>query len=234
MPIRLQTGRPAPPNDRRAAGRLASLRSALGNEPPTTALVLDLGGVVLPTLFEHSAADLPSAGPFGEDGHYGAVERGEVQERDYWRTLMNTHPQVDIEALWRDGGAVRPEFKRSLATIQTRFKVVGLTNDMAHWFGEDWMARFPSIAAFDHVIEASSLGALKPDPRVFTRLCERIGERPERCLFVDDLPANLGGARTAGMEVQLFDVRDPRGAVRRLLRRLGVDQPAHERGEKPC
>jgi beta-phosphoglucomutase-like phosphatase (HAD superfamily) len=215
---------PGTRDGRRGAGRQAALRSALDRPLPFAALVLDLGGVVLPTLFEGSGDLLPLPGPFGEDGRYDAVERGELQERDYWRSLMARHPEIDVAALWRTAGAVRPEFERDLDKLQGRVKLVALTNDMGHWFGKDWVAKFPAIGRFDHVVEAATLGALKPDPTVFTRLAEKIGEPPARCIFVDDLPSNLAGAQSAGMAVSLFDVRDPAGSVGRLKQRLGPEQ----------
>ncbi len=64
---------------------------------------------------------------------------------------------------------------------------------------------------------------LKPDPAVFRWALSALHERPERCLFVDDLPSNLAGARAVGMEVELFAVGDPAGSVRRILQRFGID-----------
>ncbi len=212
---------PGTRDGRRGAGRHAALRSALDRPLPFAALVLDLGGVVLPTLFEGSGDSLPLPGPFGEDGRYDAVERGELQERDYWSSLMNRHPEIDVAALWQTAGAVRPEFERDLDQLQGQVKLVALTNDMGHWFGKDWVSKFPAIGRFDHVVEAASLGALKPDPKVFIRLAAKIGEPPARCIFVDDLSSNLAGAQSAGMTVSLFDVRDPSGSFRRLKQRLG-------------
>jgi FMN phosphatase YigB (HAD superfamily) len=217
MPPR-RPGMPGFRDGRRSAGRIAALRSALEPRKPLAALVLDLGGVVLPTLFEGSG--LPLEGPFGEDFRYQAVERGELQERDYWRSLMDRHPEVDVKALWQRAGAVRPEFELALEKIGARMKIVALTNDMGHWFGPGWPARFPAISGFDYIVEASTLGVLKPDPRVFTALAAQIGEMPDRCIFVDDLAANLAGAQSAGMAVHLFDVKDPAGTLCRLQQRL--------------
>ena len=105
----------------------------------------------------------------------------------------------------------------------SRVKVVAFTNDMAHWFGDSWRDRFSDIAAFHAVIESSHLGVAKPDPEAFRRAAQEIGEAPERCLFVDDLDVNIAGARQAGMQTLLFDVRSPADGVAALLARLGLD-----------
>ena len=194
-------------------------------------MLLDMGGVVIPTLFESTAVPGFPAGPTGPDAEYRAVERGAEQERDYWARLARRRPDLDIGALWRDCSYVRAEVTGLLARLAGRVRVVAFTNDMAHWFGADWPARFPEVTRFDAVLEAAAMGVLKPDPAAFTAAAAALGEDPRRCLFVDDLAANLAGARAVGMSAQLFEVTDPAGSVARVLDALGlpVDEPARRR-----
>jgi putative hydrolase of the HAD superfamily len=190
-------------------------------------VLLDMGGVVIPTLFESSAVPGFPAGPTGPDAEYAAMERGAEQEREYWARLARRRPDLDIGALWRDCSYVRVEVVTLLARLAGRVTVVAFTNDMAHWFGADWPSRFPAVTRFDGVLEASRLGVLKPDPAAFTAAAAALGEDPHRCLFVDDLAANLDGARDAGMAAELFDVTDPAGSCARVLEAVGL--PAGER-----
>ena len=99
---------------------------------------------------------------------------------------------------------------------------MAFTNDMAHWFGPDWPARFPAVTRFDGVLEAAKLGVLKPDPEAFRAAADALGEDPRRCLFVDDLAANLDGARAVGMATTPFAVTDPAGSVARILDAVGL------------
>jgi putative hydrolase of the HAD superfamily len=39
----------------------------------------------------------------------------------------------------------------------------------------------------------------KPDTRIYALAAKRLGVPAENCVFVDDLPANVEGARAAGM-----------------------------------
>jgi len=206
---------------RRALRRGAQARSVTAATPVTT-LLLDIGGVVIPTLFESVVTPELPPGPFGDDAAYALVERGGGQERDYWLQLIDRRPDVDIGALWRACSYVRHEVRDVVARIAGRVRVVAFTNDMAHWFGDDWRQRFAELAAFDDVLEASTLGVLKPAPEAFARAAAAIGEDPVRCLFVDDLPANLEGAEGVGMATLHFDVRDPQRSIDALLARLGL------------
>ena len=206
---------------RRMLRRTVAARSATATTPPIAALVLDLGGVVLPTLFEVHGF-LGSVGPFGDDRAYAAVERGELEERDYWRRLEAARPGADVSELWRRSQGVRPEIETAIRKLGGRVKIAALTNDMRHWFGEDWLEDYPLVAAFDCVVESAQFGLMKPDPEVFLRTAELLGEAPDRCLFVDDLPANLAGARAAGMSTLLFDVVEPAASARRMLAVFGL------------
>lgn len=187
-----------------------------------TTVVLDLGGVVVPTLFEVVTEESFPRGPFGADERYQDVERGRIQEREYWAEVARCRPALDIAQYMRDRLSVRAEVRQLLGELGGRLRIAGLTNDMAHWFGPDWPARFPEFASFDKMLEAARSGGLKPDPAVFRWALGQLGEPAAACLFVDDLPVNVRGARAAGMATELFDVTDPAGSVRRLLARLGL------------
>ena len=205
---------------RRAVWRAAAARA--GGRAPV-AVLLDMGGVVIPTLFESVAVAGFPGGPFRGEAEYAAVERGELAERDYWARLAERRPDLDVGALWRACSRVRGEVRGAMAAIAGRVRLVAFTNDMAHWFGPDWPGRFPELAGFDQVVEAARLGVLKPDPEAFRLAAAEIGEDPERCLFVDDLAVNLEGAAATGMQTLLFEVRDPGASVAALLARLGLD-----------
>ncbi len=204
--------------------RRRSVRRAAGAGP--SVLVLDVGGVVIPSLFESVAIDGFPSGPLAAEPEWRRVQQGQTSEREYWRAIAEARPGLDVPALWRECSRVRDELRRSLDALAGRVRLVAFTNDMAHFFGEDWTERFPELTAFDAVVEASKLGVHKPDPAAYVAAAASIGERPQSCLFVDDLPANLRGAETAGMRARFFDVRDPAGSVAAVLADLGL--AAHE------
>ena len=56
-------------------------------------------------------------------------------------------------------------------------------------------------ALFDVLVLGPALGVRKPDPEVFRRTAERLGLTAAECVVVDDLAANVRGARAAGAVV---------------------------------
>ena len=73
---------------------------------------------------------------------------------------------------------------------------------------------------FDEEIRSGQVGVRKPGPEIYRLAAERLGVEPEACLFVDDIPANVEGARAVGMWGLLH--RDPAITVPKLESLLGV------------
>jgi HAD superfamily hydrolase (TIGR01509 family) len=42
------------------------------------------------------------------------------------------------------------------------------------------------------------VGVSKPDPAIYRHCEQRAGARAEECVFIDDIPANVEGARQCG------------------------------------
>jgi putative hydrolase of the HAD superfamily len=224
--VRLTAARPPAgvDPDTPVARRRHALRRT--RSPAVTTLILDVGGVVIPTLFESAASGSLPSGPFHgserPDPEYRMVEEGQLPERDYWARLARRQPDLDIGALWRGCSVVRAEVTGLIERVDGRVRLVAFTNDMAHWFGADWEHQFPIMRWFDSILEASVLGVSKPDPEAFRVAVAALGEEPSRCLFVDDLPANLAGAASIGMPTELFDVLDPSASMDRVAASLGL------------
>jgi len=74
---------------------------------------------------------------------------------------------------------------------------------------------------FDVVVISAEVGLHKPQPEIYLLAAERLGEPPERCVFVDDLRENCAGAEAVGMAAVLH--RDPETTAPRLEQLLGIE-----------
>ncbi|HWN57553.1 MAG TPA: HAD-IA family hydrolase [Methylomirabilota bacterium] len=112
-------------------------------------------------------------------------------------------PGRDVVALL--AGEFRPEMIEALRRIKTRFKTGCITNNMPADVAAGSTAAHRSIYAreimemFDVVIESSKIGIRKPDPRIYQMMCEKLGVKPDACVYLDDLGGNLKPARAMGM-----------------------------------
>lgn len=98
-------------------------------------------------------------------------------------------------------------------SLLERLRARGLAiHAITNWSAETWpigVATHPRLGtAFGVTIVSGQLGLLKPDPRIFAALCDRAGLAPGDCLFVDDSPKNVAGARAFGMQADLFTTPD--------------------------
>jgi putative hydrolase of the HAD superfamily len=72
---------------------------------------------------------------------------------------------------------------------------------------------------FDALVLSHEVGCRKPQPGIFEHCRQRAGCAPAECLFIDDLPANVAGARACGWHGIVYrDVPQ----LRREMEALGV------------
>ena len=69
---------------------------------------------------------------------------------------------------------------------------------------EELVNRFGLDTLVDLIVISAEEQIAKPDPAIYLRTCRRLGLMPAECLFIDDLPANVEGARRAGLHAELF------------------------------
>jgi 2-haloacid dehalogenase len=55
------------------------------------------------------------------------------------------------------------------------------------------------LSEFDHRVISGHVGAVKPEPRIYQLLFERVGRRPSELLFIDDSAANVRASEALGM-----------------------------------
>lgn len=73
------------------------------------------------------------------------------------------------------------------------------------------------LSSFDGLVFSGPLGMVKPQREIFRHLLDTYGLRAEDCVFVDDSPINVEGARRAGIDAILFE-----GNAEDTRRALGV------------
>jgi len=75
---------------------------------------------------------------------------------------------------------------------------------ITNWSAEAWprgLTAYPRLGtAFGVTVVSGQEGVAKPDRRIFDILCARAGVAAGDCVFIDDSPPNIEGARAAGMD----------------------------------
>ncbi|WP_209505307.1 MULTISPECIES: HAD family phosphatase [unclassified Ruegeria] len=75
---------------------------------------------------------------------------------------------------------------------------------ITNWSAETWpvgVGVHPELGeVFGVTVVSGQEKLLKPQPEIFRRLCDRADLSPQNCIFVDDSPRNVDGARAVGMD----------------------------------
>ena len=93
---------------------------------------------------------------------------------------------------------------------------------LSNWSAETFAiarGRVAELALFDDILISGHARRLKPDPELFEMACRRFGVTPAQAFFVDDIPANVEGARAVGLTSIQFTDSD---SLRRALQQLDV------------
>jgi len=100
--------------------------------------------------------------------------------------------------------------------LKPRYKIGMLSNAGANWL--EVIFTKPHLAIFDAVVLSYEIGAIKPDPRVYEIIAEKLGVDIDSCVFIDDQQRHCIGAQQVGMQaIQYTDFQNMKAALAKLL-----------------
>ncbi len=144
---------------------------------------------------------------------------GTVSSRDFHRRAEEEFGLgLDFDRFarcWCDIFRPGPGMEALFGEVAARRRVGILSDtDPLHW--EAIRSMLPCLAAVARPTLSFEVGHLKPHPAMFRAAAENVGVPPGECLFIDDLAANVDGARSCGMRAVRFAGAE---ALRRDLER---------------
>lgn len=177
--------------------------------PPIEHLVLDIGGVILPSAMPQIVAEL--AGLSGKSEQqlwrffntrlFQPFWSGQMGIETFWETFTDYAEVPGVRGRWQTEMTV--SMLRPLDDVEqilrwTEIVPVGvLSNQRTEWVLPVF-EREGLLDVFDPLLISSATGLVKPDPRAFAQLAT-IEARPERVLYVDDRPQALRRAELHGI-----------------------------------
>lgn len=155
--------------------------------------------VVVPWLTSAYAAD-----GAGAPNPVHALERGECTVAEFERLLAGLLIRTDGGPVPADGlltrmlsaGAPVPAMYRLLRGLRRKGVRTAL---LSNSWGPDGYPREDFPGLFDAVVISGEVGMRKPEPRIFRHAAALLDLEPGRCVFVDDLEANVRAAVACGM-----------------------------------
>jgi epoxide hydrolase-like predicted phosphatase len=181
------------------------------------AVLWDLGGVLLRTEDQSSRIQLEDrlGLPRGELGRIVFDSEaslratvGEMTTEDVWTWVLERLglPQIERDPFVRDFftedriDQVLMDYIRSLRPARKTGMITNAWDIARHYLETRW-----HIAdAFDVLVISAEERLAKPDARIYELALSRLGVQPQESVFVDDLEANVAGAKAIGMHAIRF------------------------------
>jgi putative hydrolase of the HAD superfamily len=190
-------------------------------KPPVTTVILDFGGVLgLPQDPVRAAAMASLCGCTMEEfsrlyrRDRLELDRGTLTTEDYWARILEARGiPVTAELV------ARMEEEDSLGWTRINHRVVAWSRELraAGWATAilsnmpfDKLAYMRKNPAFDFIDEfpvtvfSCNHRMVKPERAIYSLCLELLSREPGECLFLDDAPVNIEGARAAGIGTYLF------------------------------
>ncbi len=155
-----------------------------------------------------SLSSSPSADGVNWQGIFGGVEQGTLSAEQFLQSFSSLcGHSVSFEqvawAWWGFFDHLTVGLPSALIRWQRHYRLFVLTNNNPFMFSqicsESFQVQGRSFHSFFNQLFASyQLQLLKPSPLIFHKVEQLAHLQPDKTLFIDDLPANLEGAKSCG------------------------------------
>ncbi len=102
------------------------------------------------------------------------------------------------------GGPIQSTVDLLYSLKQAGYSLYGLSNWSAETF-ERIRNKHEFLSWFEDIVISGEVKMVKPDPRIYSVLLERIGRPAQECLFIDDSEPNIAVALELGFKTIRFE-----------------------------
>lgn len=159
-----------------------------------------------------------------ENPLWDASDQGLGTPEELLEKFMANDPELsgEIRKIYETVGNTVERMPYALSWIK-EMKELGYRVYILSNYSENMLNQTREKLAFlplmDGVVFSYRIRRLKPDPEIYRYLFETFSLKPEECVFLDDRPENIEGARNAGMQGILFrDYDSARQELDKFLR----------------
>jgi putative hydrolase of the HAD superfamily len=199
-----------------------------------TTVILDFGGVLgLPQDPERAATMASLCGlPMEKfrllyERDRLELDRGTLAAPDYWGRILQEagvtpSPEL-IERIEREDALGWMRVNQRVVDWSGELRGAGYRTAILSNMPTDKLSfmrasgRMGWIGDFEAAIFSCDVGLVKPEPAIYRLCLEKLKAVPGECVFLDDYPVNVEGARAAGINALLF--RSAEEAAAELQRR---------------
>ncbi len=175
-------------------------------------IIFDMGGVLIDYnpektlygMFDKETADILLKEIF-RNPLWSDKDRGIIEPAEIMQLVKNNIPEAVFEKVCEmvdNFYPYMPPFERMYGFVES-LKAKGFGIYLLSNASSDFHERrsgIPALSLFDGVIVSADHKLLKPEKEIYEKLYETFSLKPEECFFIDDVQANVDGAKATGMD----------------------------------
>jgi putative hydrolase of the HAD superfamily len=187
----------------------------------TTAVFFDIGGVLESNprtawqakWAERLGVELSTFSgkldPIWRDGSIGAITLEDVEDRTAAALGLDAAGVAEMmEDAWAEYlGALNEPLAVYFAGLRPRY-MTGMISNSFVGARERERHAYDLESMCDVIVYSHETGWIKPDPLIYGFACQRLCVPPQMAVFVDDVQANVDGARELGLQAIKFENND--------------------------
>ena len=191
----------------------------------TSALLFDLGGVIMNIKRECAVKAFEELGmadadgffdPYEQHGSFGLLEAGQISADEFRADVRGqfrpevTDDEIDSALCEFLRGIPAERLERLKELRQKGYKVYMLSNTNRIMWDRYVLKAFPGGLDnyFDGIVTSFEAGVCKPDAKIYDYAIKKLGLNPEDTTFFDDGPANIAAAEKSGFKTRLIQGDD--------------------------
>lgn len=119
-----------------------------------------------------------------------------------WTLEQGLKQVLDVEVrLLAEGVALKTGAKELLSYLKEHGYRIAIASSSTTERAHALLAQHDILGYFEQEVFAEEIPRGKPNPDIFLRACEKLGELPENCLVLEDSEAGITAAHAAGIPV---------------------------------
>ncbi len=147
-------------------------------------------------------------------------DRGEIDDEEFFHLIAEEigEPYEIVKHEMEDGVELNETLVAYAEELKTTHKLALLSNCSSAYLRRE-LEKYDLERLFDDVVISGEVGLIKPEPAIFEHIMDKLGVKPEECIFTDDNPINVAAAERIGIRSIIYtDVPSLRHEITALTR----------------
>ncbi len=161
-----------------------------------------------------------------DNDYWTRAQIGEITDEEFWYLTLQQFNISDQRGIAKFKAALfkgeSSRLRGGMVNLVKQLKqnyIVALLSNADNIFRDLLETKFHANKLFHDVIISAEVGVAKPDPKIFTIACGKLGVEEKDCVFIDDSGRNVESAMSVG--IRAIQYRNTIQLIKEL-KQLGV------------